>query len=158
MNRKQYSYFQGRQTEEKFVRTMKANGLEVTKSTRSEDIKQHIDYWLHLPVFNSRFSVDVKGNRHLDCIWLELKNVRGNKGWLDCCSNYIVLDIAELGGFCFFDRVRLLNFAQQFKEVAKNKTEFYKLYTRKGRKDVLVKVRYEDIKHIEAFFYSYDNF
>jgi hypothetical protein len=43
MNRKQYSYFQGRQTEEKFVRTMKANGLEATKSTRSEDIKKHID-------------------------------------------------------------------------------------------------------------------
>jgi len=43
----------------------------------------------------------------------------------------------------------LLDFASKFKEIAKDKTEFNKLYTRKGRKDVLVKVKYEDINKLE---------
>ena len=130
---------------------MLANGYMVEESSRKQNIYGHIDFFVeHTSNPNSKkISIDVKGNRHLDCIWLELKNVRGNKGWLECCSDVIAFDIVELDSFCFFRRKDLLDFASKFKEIAKDKTEFNKLYTRKGRKDVLVKVKYEDINKLE---------
>ena len=38
----------------------------------------------------------------------------------------------------------------------KIKTEYKKLYTRQNRKDLLVKVKYQDIKHLQSQIISYE--
>ena len=57
--------------------------------------------------------------------------------------------------YCF-ERVLLYDFVRDIKQKAKNKTEYMKLYTRKNRKDVLVKVTYDDIKHLQFQKIRYD--
>ena len=141
--RYQYSFKQGNDAEKKFKDLMELRGNICIKSSRSDDINKHIDFYVN------QFSVDVKGNRHLETIWLELKNVKGNKGWLEGEADYIVFDVVELKSFCFFNTEKLFNYVKDIKEIAKDKKDYNKLYTRKERKDVLVKVRYNDIKHLE---------
>ena len=122
---------------------MEARGHVVTPATRSENIFKHIDFYV------GDLSVDVKGNRHLDCIWLEMTNVRGNKGWLKGEAMYIAFDILELSSFAIFKREDLLEFVMEnVTEYSQNKNEFMKFYTRAawGKEDLLVKVRFDHIK------------
>lgn len=143
--RYQYSFQSGKACEDKFCDLMESRGHTVRASTRAENIYKHIDF------FVDEYGVDVKGNRHLDCIWLELKNVRGEKGWLEGEAKYIVFDVVELSSFCFFKTKDLLDYVNEnVTEYTENK-EFNKFYTRSkwGKKDVLVKVKYEDISDLE---------
>ena len=75
---------------------MEQKGYIVEKTTAYDDMQRHIDFYV-----NDQ-SVDVKGNRHLECIWLELKNVRGKDGWLNGSATYIVMDIKELMDNLYF--------------------------------------------------------
>ena len=145
-----YSFNEGNKAEDKFCKLMLERNNKCIKSSKYEDINKHIDFYVN------DISVDVKGNRHLKTIWLELKNVKGEGGWLECCSEYIVFDIIELKSFCFFLREDLFNYANQFKEIAKNKTEYKKRYTRENRKDVLIKVTYKDIEHLQKQIIQYE--
>ena len=78
------------------------------------------------------------------------------KGWLQGKSKYIVFDIVELTSFCFFETQKLYKWAKQIERKAKNKSEFNALYTRKNRKDVLIKVKYETIKNLETYKINYN--
>jgi hypothetical protein len=137
-----YSFIEGRKAESKFKELMVSRGHSCVKSSKSDDIKNHVDFYVN------DVPVDVKGNRHVETIWVELTNVRGNKGWLKGNSKYIVFDIVEFNSFCFFDRQDLLEYTLTFTDIAKDKTEYKKRYTRKDRKDVIVKYKYDDIKHL----------
>ena len=141
--RYQYSFKQGNDAENKFKNLMETRGNTCVKSNRNDDIKKHIDFYVN------QFSVDVKGNRHLQTVWLEIKNVKGDKGWLQGEADYIVFDLIELESFCFFKTKDLFDYVKNIKEIAADKNDYNKLYTRKDRKDVLVKVKYNDIKHLE---------
>jgi hypothetical protein len=143
--RYQRSFFQGKECEDKFVKLMEARGHVVTPATRSENIFKHIDFYV------GDFGVDVKGNRHLDCIWLELKNVRGNNGWLRGEAVYIAFDIVELSSFAIFKRQDLLEFVlENVTEESQNKNDFMKYYSRAawGKDDLLVKVRFDHLKNL----------
>ena len=59
-----------------FKKKVLSIGLNYKKGSNNDDWYRHIDCYVN------GFGVDVKGNRHLETIWLELKNVNGNKGWL----------------------------------------------------------------------------
>jgi hypothetical protein len=121
-------------------------GLSYRESTIKDDWYKHIDCYVN------NFGVDVKGNRHLETIWLELENVNGNKGWLQGQSFYIAMYIIELNKFSIFKRLDLLKYIENnVKEYTEDKKDYNKFYTRKkwGKKDVLVKVKYEDIEHLE---------
>jgi len=145
-----YSFNEGKKAEQKFVDLMSSRGNIVVKSSRSEDIHKHIDYYVN------DIPIDVKGNRHLETIWLEITNVRGKKGWLQGESKYIVFDIVELKSFCFFKRIDLLQYVLQFKEKTTDKKHYNRLYTRDGRDDVIVKVKYKDISHLETQSIKYE--
>ena len=149
-HRKSYTAKQGLKTELKFYKVMVDRGNHCIKSSSRDDMYNHIDFYVNT------FGIDVKGNRHLETIWLEIKNVHGHNGWLLGKADYIVFDIKELKSFCFFERVLLYDFVRNIKQKAKNKTEYMKLYTRKNRKDVLVKVTYDDIKHLQYQKISYE--
>jgi hypothetical protein len=132
--------------EELFRQKVINKGFAFRKSTTKEDWYKHIDCYV------DGYGVDVKGNRHLETIWLEHTNVNGNKGWLKGDAKYIAFHIAELNCFSIFNRVDLLYFIEaNVRYKTTNKNEYFKFYTRErwGKKDLVVKVRYSDIKHLE---------
>tara|TARA_R110000822_G_scaffold145919_13_gene284877 strand:- start:746 stop:1210 length:465 start_codon:yes stop_codon:yes gene_type:complete len=144
-DRQEYSRKVGLETETLFKNVMESRGNTVTKSSRIDDIYKHIDFYVN------DFSVDVKGSRHLDCIWLETVNVQGNDGWLKGKADFIVFDVIELKSFCVFNRKELLSFTNTINEITDSKYDFLKLYSRTkwDRKDQLIKCRYDDIKHLQ---------
>jgi hypothetical protein len=132
--------------EELFYKKVIAKGFDYRKSTNKEDWYMHIDCYVN------GYGVDIKGNRHLETIWLEYTNVNGNSGWLRGKAFYIAMFIVELNSFSIYKRTDLLNYIKQnTKEKTNNKKDYLKLYTRNkwGKKDEIIKVKYNHIKHLE---------
>lgn len=152
--RKAYSSSTGRMAEVRFVRAARSKGLVVTKSTKTEDRKEHIDYWLTISLTGKRWGVDVKGNNLPDEIWVEFKNVKGDKGWLYGGANIIAFDIPEEGGFSIVDREELAFFCEKHvsDEVVTDKRHAYlKKYTRKDREDVITILKLHDLKNLLSY-------
>ena len=76
--RRAYSGATGRVAEVRFKRASEALGLNVTKSTRSEDMNQHVDCLLAVNKEGKRGGVDVKGINLPDSTRCVFKNVRGH--------------------------------------------------------------------------------
>lgn len=142
--RKAYCKKTGRETEELFANTMVALGAKVEKTSMSVDIHDHIDF------FVDGVGFDVKGNRRVDYIWLEIQNVQGRKGWLKGEAKYIAFYFTDLDVFKIFRRDDLLSFVEQITEVTSSSKDFMRLYKRDawGQDDVIVKVRLSDIEHL----------
>lgn len=158
-SRKRYSNATGRCAEVRFVRAARNKGLLVTKSTHTEDIHEHIDYWLAIKD-GGKWGVDVKGNNLPDEIWCEFKNVRGNPGWLYGGATIIAFDMPEEGGFSIVDRQELAFFCEKHvrDEVVKDKRDAYlKKYTRKDREDVITILKLHDLKNLVSYrVWAYD--
>jgi hypothetical protein len=137
----------GTDTENKFAELMKQRGVECVKTSSHVDMRKHIDFFI-----GENIGVDIKGRRHLETIWVELQNVRGNDGWLKGDAKYIVFDIIELKSFCFFEREKLLEYVINFTETTTNKKDYLKWYSRKawGRDDKIMRLNYNHIKHLET--------
>ena len=153
-SRKRYSNATGRVAEVRFLRSARDKGLFVTKSSHTEDIHDHIDYWLAVSSQGKRWGVDVKGNNLPDEIWVEFKNVRGNPGWLYGGASIIAFDMPEEGGFSIVDREELAFFCEKHisKEFVTNKKDAYlKRYTRKDRQDVISILKLHDIKNLMSY-------
>ncbi len=153
-SRRRYSNATGRVAEVRFVRSARNKGLHVTKSSHTEDIHDHIDYWLAMSSNGNRWGVDVKGNNLPDEIWCEFKNVRGNDGWMYGGATIIAFDMPEEGGFAIVDREELAFFCEKHvsKEVVTDKREAYlKRYTRKDREDVITILKLHDLKSLMSY-------
>ena len=152
--RRAYSSSTGRMAEVRFVRAARQKGLLVTKSTHTEDIHQHIDYWLAMSGNGKKWGVDVKGNNLPDEIWVEFKNVQGNPGWLYGGATIIAFDMPEEGGFSIVDREELAFFCEKhvLDEAVSNKKDAYlKRYTRKDRQDVITILKLRDLKTLQSY-------
>ena len=158
-NRKAYSSATGRVAEVRFVRAARNKGLFVTKSSHTEDIHEHIDYWLALNG-GKKWGVDVKGNNLPDEIWCEFKNVKGNPGWMYGGATIIAFDMPEEGGFAIVDREDLVSYCEKHvsAEIVEDKREAYKKrYTRKDREDVITILKLHDLKGLVSYrVWSYD--
>ena len=153
-SRRQYSNATGRVAEVRFVRSARNKGLHVTKSTHTEDIHEHIDYWLAMSPNGKRWGVDVKGNNLPDEIWCEFKNVRGHDGWMYGGATIIAFDMPEEGGFAIVDREELAFFCEKHvsNEVVTDKRQAYlKKYTRKDRMDVITILKLHDLKSLMSY-------
>jgi hypothetical protein len=150
-SRRRYSNSTGRVAEVRFVRAAENLGIEVTKSSRQDDIYNHVDYWLTHD--DKRCGVDVKGNNLPDEIWVELKNVQGNNGWLFGGAKIIAFDMPEEHGFSIVDRLELKEWVDQNvgKEVVEKKNAYRKLYQRKDRSDIITRLILEDIKSLNSY-------
>ena len=151
--RRAYSGSTGRVAEVRFVRAAEELGLTVQKSSRDDDIHRHVDYWL---AYDSKgnWGVDVKGNNLPDEIWVELKNVGGNAGWLHGEAKIIAFDMPEEGGFSVVNRLELKEWVDQNVElevVAHKRDAYRKLYTRKDRQDVITKLTLRDLRLLESY-------
>ena len=136
----------GNRFEELFKNKVLEKKLNYRKSDKKDDWYKHID------CFVNGYGVDVKGNRHLNTIWLEYTNVNGNKGWLRGKAKYIAMHIFELDCFSIYLRKDLLEYVNEnVFETTESKNDYLMFYTRKkwGKKDMVVKVKYNDIKHLE---------
>jgi hypothetical protein len=140
--------------EVRFVRAARNKGLLVTKSSHTEDIHEHIDYWLAMSKDGKRWGVDVKGNNLPDEIWCEFKNVQGNPGWMYGGATIIAFDMPEEGGFAIVDREDLAFFCEKHvkDEVVTDKREAYlRKYTRKDRQDVITILKLHDLKGLMSY-------
>ena len=140
--------------EVRFLRSARAKGLFVTKSSRNEDMHQHIDYWLAMSESGSKWGVDVKGNNLPDEIWCEFKNVAGNPGWTCVGATIIAFDMPEEGGFSIVDREELALFCEKNvkdEAVTDKKNAYLKRYTRKDRQDVITILKLHDIKTLVSY-------
>ena len=140
--------------EVRFRRSARSKGLFVTKSSRNEDMHQHIDYWLAMSESGSRWGVDVKGNNLPDEIWCEFKNVAGNPGWMYGGATIIAFDMPEEGGFSIVDREELALFCEKNvkdEAVTDKKNAYMKRYTRKDRQDVITILKLHDIKTLVSY-------
>jgi hypothetical protein len=152
--RRAYSSATGRMAEVRFIRAARKKGLLVTKSSHTEDIHDHIDYWLAMSNQGKRWGVDVKGNNLPDEIWVEFKNVRGNDGWLYGGATIIAFDMPEEGGFAIVDREELAFFCEKHvrgEKVSNKKDAYLKRYTRKDREDVISILKLHDIKSLMSY-------
>ncbi len=151
--RRAYSGATGRVAEVRFVRAARNKGLFVTKSSHTEDIHEHIDYWLALNG-EKKWGVDVKGNNLPDEIWCEFKNVAGNPGWMYGGAEIIAFDMPEEGGFSIVDRIELKDYCEKNVEdvFVDNKRDAYKKkYSRKDRSDVITKLNLLDIRSLDTY-------
>ena len=159
-SRRRYSNATGRVAEVRFVRAARNKGLLVAKSSHTEDMHEHIDYWLAMNPDGRRWGVDVKGNNLPDEIWCEFKNVQGKPGWMYGGATIIAFDMPEEGGFAIVDREELAFFCEKHvsSEVVTDKRQAYlKKYTRKDREDVITILKLHDLKSLMSYrVWNYD--
>tara|TARA_A100001201_G_scaffold138212_1_gene128881 strand:- start:84 stop:590 length:507 start_codon:yes stop_codon:yes gene_type:complete len=151
--RREYSSSTGRVAEVRFVRAARKKGMMVNKSSHTEDMHQHIDYWVAISS-GKKWGVDVKGNNLPDEIWCEFRNVQGNPGWMYGGASIIAFDMPEEGGFCIVSREELAFFCEKHvkNEIVDRKDMAYlRKYRRKGRKDMITKLKLNDLKSLLSY-------
>ena len=151
------SLSRGKDTELKFSRHL----TNVIWSTKQEDMKAHWD--LKGSLNGSKiFKFDVKGLRGKSrrggidpsVLWIESKNVNGDKGWLYGEADYIVFE--QLQSWIVVKRLKIIPFIRSklkhnnYERVYRATDALYRIYTRKNRSDLLSMALIEDIKHIMA--------
>ena len=120
----------------------------VRKSTKQEDIHMHVDYWY------DDEGVDVKGNNLPDEIWVEFKNVRGDKGWLFGEATTIAFDMPELAGFVVVDREELKDYCKEhvdFSTTVPKSQAYKKCYSRKDREDLITYLVLDDLQKLDSY-------
>jgi hypothetical protein len=117
-------------------------------ATEEEDIHLHFD------VVIDGIKIDIKGLKKLnrndndvnsEIHWIELQNVRGNRGWLYGEADKIAFETLE--GYLLIDRLTLYEFCKEkiVDRKVYNKKELYKLYQRENKKDVITLVLTKDL-------------
>ncbi len=143
-------YFKKGQEKEKEFVSLLSDQLEVKTASQDEDSNEHWDIEI-----NNRFKIDIKaikkdwrgGELNENIHWLEIRGVK-DEGWLfGGKADYIAFETVDY--WVIVDRLKIIEFVSN---VCKNKirTEdpkeaLYKLYGRKGRNDVLTKVKTLDL-------------
>ena len=162
-------YLNGRLDEDFVMNAVKHTlGGEVERSSKHEDVYEHIDFWWDSPR-KGRIGIDVKGlnknkrgdNQYDDSIhWLELQNVQGKDGWLKGNAEYIAFKTNR--NIIFVNRKKLLDFALKAiknKEVVYDTpTQCYVPYKRLkwGRDDLSLKALTSDLLKLADFTIEYE--
>lgn len=142
--------------------TFKKLFLTSIKATKEQDMKDHWDIMVNLD--NKAVKIDVKSikkeNRN-DILpnenyhWVEITNVNGDTGWLYGDSDLIAFEVEDY--FVLVGTLKLRKFLERKMgyisseieniEVVHNKSP-YSFYQRKGRKDIVVRVKTIDLIYI----------
>lgn len=141
------------ETENLFKEVMERIGFPVEKSSTKEDMYDHIDFFSN----DRKYSFDIKDEKKFsrkdkytdsNIIWLEVQNVRGDKGWLRGKATHIVLKSEN--EFLFISRSKLLEFSFSFIEGTETQLnkEYRKWFSRRNRKDIISYVYKKDIEHL----------
>lgn len=133
-------------------------GFWLVHSNEDQDMKEHWDWKVINPNNLKETLVDNKGAKkknRSDSIadysitWLEIQNVRGEKGWLKGNADYITFQLKD--EILIVSRENLLDWLRKKitnkTKVVSPKNALYRLYQRKGRKDIISMVLIKDIKN-----------
>ena len=121
---------------------------DARKSSTQEDIHMHVDYW------HDDVGVDVKGNNLPDEIWVEMKNVKGNPGWVFGEATFIAFDMPEVHGFVFVARQELQDYCKinvDFSMLVSKADAYKRCYQRKDRKDLITKLVLQDLQELPSY-------
>ncbi len=148
----------GEKAERLFVEMGRQAGWQVMPSSKNENIDDHWDF--HIAKDAEDFKVEVKSIKRInrndsksrsDYTWVELRNVRGEIGWLFGKADLIAFE--KETSFIFVKRLDLLTVVNKkvnlVAKVRDPKNALYKIYTREGRKDRLTLLRISDIEEIK---------
>ena len=137
--------------------------LKSVKANKQQDIHEHWD--TQVEISGKMLKIDVKAlkrdNRHdsetnENIHWVEIRNVRGHKGWLYGESDLIGFETNDY--FILVGTLKLRKFLEKkigytpetISEISMSKTKnLYEPYGRYGRKDIIVKVKTMDLMHIK---------
>lgn len=148
----------GTKAEKKFAQKHLSN---IVYSNKKQDMYDHWDVSGKLNnIDNENKLFDVKTTKRLnhskeigvmDSVWVEGKNIHGNKGWIYGIADYIVFEREET--WMVVDRKELLDLTlKKLKENNYKKGKgVYLIHTRFGRKDKVTKVLFDDIKTIKHY-------
>lgn len=135
--------------EDKFAAVIKQLG-EVSPSTTEQDIHEHWDVKLDVK-FDVKAVKKVKrsdGETDETIHWVELINVRGNKGWLYGEADYFAF---ELDDYWVIVNKQLLQTFIAKKCAKKEKSDtpaLYKIYNRRDRLDAITLVKTIDLMYL----------
>jgi hypothetical protein len=148
----------GERAEKLFAEMAQKLGWQVSPSSRDENIGEHWDF--QIAKGGENFKVEVKSSKRIHrndneaqakFIWVELRNVRGEIGWLFGKADLIAFEKQTM--FIFVKRLDLLAVVnKKVNLVAKVKQAndaLYKIYTRDGRKDKLTLLPASDVEEIK---------
>lgn len=145
------SFFESQESEKNFAETCRKNNILVTPSSEKSNIEKHVDFYLTYPFFKKEVAVDFKGakrksrndsTQNFDIVWIEIQNVKGNKGWLYGEANEIVFERGD--HYLFIPKILL----QKYTDSIKDKEIYYtknleKFYQRKNRQDIIYFTTFE---------------
>lgn len=144
----------GNKAEFAFERLAKKKGWVVNKAHQQEDMYEHFDYIIFKDGEVHRVEVKSRKriNRHDeifqdDYIWIELENVRGDKGWLYGTADLIAFE--EENDFKLVKRedlVRIVELLVKPEKVESPYKALYRLYNRNNRGDKLTLIRSVDLE------------
>jgi hypothetical protein len=136
----------GKKTEEQFASLFK-NAIETNKE---ENTKDHVD-------LNISVGIDVKGlkkinrsdeetNEHIH--WIELFGITGLKGWLYGKAEFFAFELKNYWVVVAKEDLQKFIAEKCKNKIHVDKPELYKLYQRKGRKDLITLVTSYDLLYI----------
>ncbi len=142
----------GKEVEEQLKNRLREIGHHFEESTDHEDKYHHFDLKI-----NER-GIDVKGLKKISRSdkaptehfhWVEIKNVSGKNGWAYSSCGYIIFETNDY--WVIVETLELQDLVKNkvVKEYVDNTSEaLYKLYQRKGRKDIITLVKTIDLMKI----------
>ena len=97
--------------------------------------------------------MSIPSSSDVEQIWVELKNVRGDKGWLYGEATHICFDVPLVNKMVMVEREELAAYiAENCQKVFVKKDEAYlKLYTRQGRADIITFIKLYDLFYLSTF-------
>ena len=125
-------------------------GGRIIPSSREADMHDHIDFtWVQDNGIAVTF--DVKSHKKnkdmlIDTEWVEQKNINGGDGWLYGKADYIAYE--REGFWLVIARKELIMITEEFvrhKCPTTSNMDICAPYTRKGRKDVVVRIPFSEI-------------
>jgi hypothetical protein len=148
----------GEHAENLFIVLAVRLGWKVSASSSEENINEHWDYLIEKE--EAAFKVEVKSKKRIqrsedksqnDFIWVEIRNVRGETGWLFGQADLIAFEKEKT--FLIVKKPDLLKTVNKkvdlVAKVKNPKDAIYKIYKREGRKDKLTLLPMTDIEEIK---------
>lgn len=131
--------------------------LDFVPASKKENIYDHIDAKVSFTtqIVETHISTDIKDRKSIkrgqpkndDFLWIEIKNPYGINGWVFGKAHYIAFKQEKEWLFVWReDLVKLIK--EKVQKVFVQKNPVYKLYNRKGCKDILTLIKKEDLNPI----------
>ena len=142
---------EGKQTEALFYNSLKSLGYHIVKTDLETDRHSHVDF-----VVDGK-SIQFKGNKTADNLWLEVVNANGDRGWLFGDAELIVFHFLNMNEFKIWKREDLLVFVKgNVTQTTKNNKDYLKVYQREMylyntdrlTQEKIVRVAFKHIKHL----------